>query len=62
MGLDPDAQSGSHLFSLADKHLALAREAGLGTNRLNEIGVVGTEIANVVFLFKTGRSWRVLRA
>ena len=39
MGFDPDAPSGSHPFSYADNHLILAREAGLGTNRLKEIGV-----------------------
>jgi uncharacterized protein (DUF362 family) len=55
MGFDPDAPSGSHPFSYADNHLALAREAGLGTNRLREIGVVGAEFANGVFPFKTVR-------
>jgi len=55
MGFDPDAPSGSNPFSYADNHLAIAREAGLGTNRLKEIGVVGAEIANVVFPFKTVR-------
>lgn len=55
MGFDPDASSGSNPFSYADNHLLLAREAGLGTNRLQEIGVVGAEIANVVFPFKAVR-------
>jgi uncharacterized protein (DUF362 family) len=55
MGFDPDAPSGSYPFSYADNHLALAREAGLGTNRLQEIGVVGAEIADVLFPFKTVR-------
>jgi uncharacterized protein (DUF362 family) len=55
MGFDPDAPSGSHPFTYADNHLILAREAGLGTNRLNEIGVVGAEMANVVFPFRTAR-------
>jgi len=55
MGFDPDAPSGSHPFSYADNHLFLAREAGLGTNRLGEIGVVGAEIGSVVFPFKTVR-------
>jgi uncharacterized protein (DUF362 family) len=55
MGFDPDAPSGSHPFSYADNHLLLAREAGLGTNRLGEIGVVGAEMANVVFPFRTVR-------
>jgi hypothetical protein len=55
MGFDPDAPSGSHPFSYADNHLLLAREAGLGTNRLSEINVAGVEIANVLFPFKTVR-------
>jgi uncharacterized protein (DUF362 family) len=55
MGFDPDAPSGTHPFSYADNHLALAREAGLGTNRLAEIGVVGAQIAEVVYPFKTVR-------
>jgi uncharacterized protein (DUF362 family) len=55
MGFDPDAPSGSHPFSYADNHLALAREAGLGTNRLNEISIVGAEMASVVFPFRTVR-------
>ncbi|HSK89553.1 MAG TPA: DUF362 domain-containing protein [Anaerolineales bacterium] len=55
MGFDPDSPSGSHPFSYADNHLFLAREAGLGTNRLGEIGAVGAEMANVVFPFKTVR-------
>jgi hypothetical protein len=55
MGFDPDAPSGSHPFSYADNHLLLAREAGLGTNRLAEISVVGTQIANAAFPFRTVR-------
>lgn len=55
MGFDPDASSGSHPFSYADNHLSLAREAGLGTNRLNEIGIVGAELAEAAFPFKTVR-------
>ena len=55
MGFDPDAPSGSHPFSYADNHLLLAREAGLGTNRLNEIGIVGADMADVVYPFKTAR-------
>jgi len=55
MGFDPDAPSGSHPFSYADNHLFLAREAGLGTNRLPEIGVVGAEMASAAFPFRTVR-------
>jgi uncharacterized protein (DUF362 family) len=55
MGFDPDAPSGSNPFSYADNHLLLAREAGLGTNRLQEIGVVGAQIAAAAVPFKTVR-------
>ena len=55
MGFDPDAPSGSNPFSYADNHLLLAREAGLGTNRLQEIGVLGANVADTVFPFKTAR-------
>ncbi len=55
MGFDPDAPSGSYPFSYADNHLALARDAGLGTNRLSEIGVVGAQIADVSYPFKPVR-------
>jgi len=55
MGFDPDAPSGTHPFSYADNHLVLAREAGLGTNRLDEIGVVGAQINDVIYPFKTVR-------
>jgi uncharacterized protein (DUF362 family) len=55
MGFDPDAPSGTQPFAYADNHLALAREAGLGTNRLAEIGIIGPAIAEVAFPFKTVR-------
>lgn len=55
MGFDPDVPSGSHPFSYADNHLALAREAGLGSNRLNEINVVGAGVTDVMFPFRTVR-------
>lgn len=55
MGFDPDAPSGSSPFSYADNHLSLAREAGLGSNRLQEIGITGATIADAVFPFRTVR-------
>ena len=55
MGFESDAPAGASPFGYADNHLALAREAGLGTNRINEIGIVGGEIADAVFPFKTAR-------
>ncbi len=55
MGFDPEAESGSQPFAYADNHLALAREAGLGTNRLAEIGTPGVLIQDLRFPFKTAR-------
>jgi uncharacterized protein (DUF362 family) len=55
MGFDPEAPSGTYPFSYADNHLVLAREAGIGTNRLAEIGLVGANIVDVAFPFKTVR-------
>jgi uncharacterized protein (DUF362 family) len=55
MGFEPDAPSGSHPFEYADNHLALASQVGLGSNRLNEIGIVGTQIADAIFPFRTVR-------
>ncbi|MBK9926687.1 MAG: DUF362 domain-containing protein [Anaerolineales bacterium] len=55
MGFDPDAPSGSHPFTYADNHLWLAREAGLGTNKLSEINIVGGAIGSHIFPFKVVR-------
>lgn len=55
MGFDPDASSGVNPFNYADNHLALAREAGLGTNRIAEIRTVGAELAKAAFPFRTVR-------
>jgi uncharacterized protein (DUF362 family) len=55
MGFDPDAASGSSPFSYADNHLILAREAGLGSNRLAEIGIGGASLADAIFPFKPVR-------
>jgi uncharacterized protein (DUF362 family) len=55
MGFDPQAPSGSHPFEYADNHLDLASQAGLGTNHLGEIGVIGRPIAEVAFPFKPVR-------
>jgi hypothetical protein len=55
MGFDADAPSRSYPFSYADHHLLLAHEAGLGTNRLSEIEVLGANISAVIFPFKPVR-------
>jgi uncharacterized protein (DUF362 family) len=55
MGYDANAPSGSHPFSYADNHLLLAHEAGLGTNVLQDIGVMGAKIQESVFRFRPVR-------
>lgn len=52
MGFDPAAAAGIEPFVGGDNHLALAAEVGLGTNRLDEIGIVGHPIQDVRFPFK----------
>ena len=51
MGFDPTASSPFAPFCMADNHLNLACEAGLGTNRLEEIATVGASIDEVVHPF-----------
>lgn len=51
-GFDPQAASMTVPFVRADNHLELAREAGLGTNRLDEIEVVGHAIEDVKMDFR----------
>jgi len=53
MGFDPAGAPGTRPFTGGDNHIALAREAGLGTNRLAEIGIFGPPIEAVRFPFKT---------
>jgi len=47
MGYDPTAERPNPPFIRGDNHLNLARELGLGTNRLDEIEVVGENIDDV---------------
>jgi uncharacterized protein (DUF362 family) len=49
MGFDPTAEKPQTPFHNADSHLNLAREAGLGTNRLEDIEVRGTSIDEVLY-------------
>jgi uncharacterized protein (DUF362 family) len=51
MGFDPTCDPPNPPFLRSDNHLNLARELGLGTNRLEEIEVVGAAIADVRRLF-----------
>jgi len=51
-GFDPTAASMTSPFIRCDNYLTLAAEAGLGTNRLDEIEVVGASIDDVRYPFK----------
>jgi uncharacterized protein (DUF362 family) len=51
-GFDPTAAAMTVPFVRSDNHLELAREAKLGTNRLDEIEVVGLAIDDVKMDFK----------
>jgi uncharacterized protein (DUF362 family) len=51
MGFDPTANFPDAPFLRCDNHLNLAAAAGLGTNRLNEIEVVGASIKDVLYQF-----------
>jgi uncharacterized protein (DUF362 family) len=53
MGFDPTAEYPNAPFLHCDNHLDLARELGLGTNRLEEIAVVGPPVEELVTSFKT---------
>ena len=52
IGFDPNEKSLSEPFIYCDNHLALAAEAGLGTNNLAEIGVRGPEIEVLRYPFR----------
>ncbi len=52
MGFDPEAGFPSTPFTRGENHLALARAAGLGTNRLADIRVVGPSITDLVHPFR----------
>ncbi len=52
MGFDAQAPSGQTPFTGGDNHLALASRIGLGTHRLDEIGIDGPRIRDVVFPFE----------
>jgi len=52
MGFDPAGASGTLPYTHGDNHIALAAAAGLGTNRLEEIDIIGPSIESVRFPFK----------
>ena len=52
MDLDPNAPSGSGPFVRCDNYLAMARDLGLGTNRLEEIEIVGPAIEEIRYHFR----------
>jgi uncharacterized protein (DUF362 family) len=52
MAFDPTLEPPASPFLRADNHLNLARELGLGTNRLEEIEVVGVSIDDVSYAFE----------
>ncbi len=56
MGFDPTADYPTAPFLNGDNHLNLARDLGIGTNRLEEIEVVGATIAEVRHPFAPCRS------
>jgi uncharacterized protein (DUF362 family) len=57
MGFDPTAESATAPFIRCENYLEMARELGLGTNRLEEIGVVGASIEDVRYQFEP--SWEM---
>lgn len=52
MGFDPAGESGKLPYTHGENHIALAAAAGLGTNRLEEIGIFGPSIESARFSFK----------
>jgi uncharacterized protein (DUF362 family) len=51
MGHDPTGDYPDSPFVRCDNHLNLAVQAGLGTNRLDEIDVLGMQIKDVMTQF-----------
>ncbi len=52
MGFDPTAEGYTEPFVRSENHLNLAREAGLGTNRLEDIEILGATLEDVRYNFK----------
>ena len=49
MGFDPDAKSFTAPFFNGDNQLALARQKGLGENRLSELEIIGAGLEKAQF-------------
>jgi uncharacterized protein (DUF362 family) len=52
MGFDPEAEYPNPPFLRAENHLAIARALGLGTNRLEEIEILGAALEDVKMKFQ----------
>lgn len=52
MGFDPQAEAPNPPFLRGDNHLNMAAVLGLGTNRLDEISVIGETVDDVRFQFQ----------
>jgi uncharacterized protein (DUF362 family) len=57
MGFDPTAEAPDEPFLRSVNHLNLANSLGMGTNRLNEIEVLGPRIEDLVYQFKSARGY-----
>jgi hypothetical protein len=55
MGHDPTADYPTEPFIRCDNHLNLAAAAGLGTNKLDEIEVLGVSIEKAKYQFTPAR-------
>jgi uncharacterized protein (DUF362 family) len=54
MGYDPEAKSGEKPFFPGVNHLQVAANRGIGTNRIQEINIVGLKIEDVQYSFLPG--------
>jgi len=52
MGFDPTSDYPDAPFVNGHNHLALAAQAGMGTNKLEEIKVIGPSINEIAVQFK----------
>lgn len=57
MGFDPTVESNTVPFIRCDNYLNMARELGLGTNRLEEIAIVGASLNDIRYQFEP--SWEM---
>jgi hypothetical protein len=57
MGFDPTAEAPDEPFLRSVNHLNLANSLGMGTNRLNEIEVLGPRVEDLVIKFQPARGY-----